>query len=456
MLTGIHYIYIVFIFIVLITMSLKKDTLVPCILGIFCMGLYASQSIVFSIGTIFNAFVVASKELIGIILVISIIVSLSKVLEEIKATELMVTPFIKVIKNRTSAFFSVGIIMLILSWFFWPSPATALVGAIFLPIAIKAGLPAIGVAMAINLFGHGLALSTDFVIQGAPTITAAAAGVSVSAIMNDGMILYWVMAIVSIGVAYFMLERDIKRGKVPMSDRIRVSSNKSYTNKAKISSILVPLGFMLDVVCMFIFDLKGGDATALIGGTAVLLLIIITAINFNKYSFEKVTKYIQSGFRFGIEIFSPIIPIAAFFYLGQLGPFVDALGGSFLPETSQGILSDIGISLSNAIPMNKVMVCSIESTIGAITGLDGSGFSGISLAGSLAKVFSEAVQVNAAALASLGQITAIWVGGGTIVPWGLIPAAAICGVTPIELAKRNFAPVMIGMIVTTIVAMFIV
>ncbi|KXZ39455.1 hypothetical protein SAMN05661008_00359 [Alkalithermobacter thermoalcaliphilus JW-YL-7 = DSM 7308] len=455
MLTGVHYIYILFILIVLVTMALKRDTIIPCILGIFCISLYASKDIAFSVGTIFNSFIVATKELIGIILIISIIVSLSKALEEIKATQLIVTPFIKVIKNRTSAFFSVGIVMLILAWFFWPSPATALVGAIFLPIAVKAGLPAIGVAMAINLFGHGLALSTDFVIQGAPTITASAAGVGVIDIIKEGMILYWTMAITSIGIAYYMLERDIRKGKIRVQTDIQDVESQTYTKEAKISAFIVPLGFLIDIVLMFMLDLKGGEATALIGGTAIILLMAICFINYKKDCLEKITSFIQGGFGFGIDVFSPIIPIAAFFYLGQLGPFVDSLGAGYLPETSQGILSDIGLALSNAIPMNKFMVCSIESTVGAITGLDGSGFSGISLAGSLAKVFGEAVKVNVAALAALGQITAIWVGGGTIVPWGLIPAAAICKVSPMELAKRNFIPVVIGMIVTTIVAMFI-
>ncbi len=455
MLTGIHLIYIIFIVIALVTMALRRDTLLPCIIGIFCIGLYASGDIVFSIGAIFNSFVVATKELIGIILVISIIVALSKALEEIRATQLIVSPFISIIKNRTSAFFSVGLVMLILSWFFWPSPATALVGVIFLPIAIKAGLPAIGVAMAINLFGHGLALSTDFVIQGAPTITAAAAGVSVSDIMLDGMVLYWVMAVVSISIAYYLLNRDIKKGKLKLSPSIDSTATVQPTKGAVFSAILVPLVFVADIICMFAFGLKGGEATALIGGTAVLALILIAVINFRKQSLEKVTTYIKSGFGFGIEIFSPIIPIAAFFYLGQLGPFSEAIGASFLPVNSQGILSDIGIALAQAIPMNKVMVCSIESAVGAITGLDGSGFSGISLAGSLAKVFAQAVNVRASVLAALGQITAIWVGGGTIVPWGLIPAAAICKVSPIELAKRNFIPVMIGIVVTTVVAILI-
>ena len=67
-------------------------------------------------------------------------------------------------------------------------------------------------AVAINLFGHGLALSTDFIIQGAPSITAGAAGIPVESVMTEGMPLFWVMAIVTISVAFYMLRRDIKNG----------------------------------------------------------------------------------------------------------------------------------------------------------------------------------------------------------------------------------------------------
>ncbi len=47
--------------------------------------------------------------------------------------------------------------------------------------------------------------------------------------------------------------------------------------------------------------------------------------------------------------------------------------------------------------------------MGAITGLDGSGFSGISLVGSLASVFGTAINASVGALAALGQISGIWV-----------------------------------------------
>lgn len=455
-LTGGHYIYILFMVIILVTMILKKDTIVPCILGIFCLGLFYTQDIVKSSVAVFNSFTVSLGELGPIILIIAVMIALSKALEDNKAINYMVKPFSKFIKNPTTAFFVVGIVMMLLSWFFWPTPAVALVGAIFLPVAIKAGLPAIGVAIALNLFGHGLALSTDFVIQGAPAITASAAGIEASQVISEGMPLYWIMGIVTIGTAFYLLRRDIKKGMFESELKdIDHEEIKEFNIKAKIATFLVLIGFALDIVAMYIFDLKGGDASALLGGTAVLLVIIINFMNHKQDCFDRTCKNIIDGFVFGIKIFGAIIPIAAFFYMGEVAPLT-AVFGEVLDPSSQGLLSDMGLTLSNMVPLNKLAVCSIQTVIGAITGLDGSGFSGISLIGSLATVFSEAVNASTGALCALGQIAGIWTGGGCLVPWGLISAAAICGVSPIELAKRNFKPIMIGFIVTTIAAVFII
>ncbi|WP_442780525.1 hypothetical protein, partial [Bacillus sp. Au-Bac7] len=43
-----------------------------------------------------------------------------------------------------------------------------------------------------------------------------------------------------------------------------------------------------------------------------------------------------------------------------------------------------------------------------------------------------------------------------LVPWALIPAAAICNVDPFELARRNLIPVAVGLFVTTIVAIILI
>ena len=175
---------------------------------------------------------------------------------------------------------------------------------------------------------------------------------------------------------------------------------------------------------MYKFDLKGGDATGLLGATALMLLIVINFMNNPKTTLDKVTDQLVGGFVFGIKIFAVIIPIAAFFYMGDM-PLVTVFG-DVLAEGSQGLLGDIGLVLSEAVPFNKVAAASIETVVGGITGLDGSSFSGMSLAGSTAAVFGTAIGANVGALSALGQIAATWVGGGCIVPWALAPAAAIC------------------------------
>lgn len=456
-LTGAHYIYIIFMVIVLITMIFKKESVVPCVIGIFCLGLFYTGNVVGALNGVFNSFCVALNELGGIILIIGIMVALSKALEENNAIDFMVKPFAKIIKNPTTAFFVSGIVMAIMSWFFWPSPACALIGAIFLPIAIRSGLPAMGLAVAMNLFGHGLALSTDFVIQGAPAITAGAAGIPIQSVITEGMPLYWVMAIVTIAVAFYMLRRDLKNGMFDEELAIARESEieiKEVGIKAKISVFVVAVAFILDIIGMFMFNLKGGDATALLGGTSVGLLVFVNALSDPKKCLDKVAEHIIHGFGFAISVFAVIIPIAAFFYLGDTP--ITSVFGDVLAKGSQGLLADIGIALSNAVPFNKVAAASIETIVGAITGLDGSGFSGMSLAGSLALVFGNAINANIAVLTALGQIAAIWVGGGCLVPWSLIAAAAICGVSPIELGKRNFIPIMVGFVVTTIVAIFLI
>ena len=106
---------------------------------------------------IFNSFVYATRELMPTIFIISLITAMSRILMASGINDELVSPFKGIIKNYWIAYWVIGIVMMILSWFFWPSPAVALIGALFLPIAKKAGLPPIGVAIAMNLFGHGIA-----------------------------------------------------------------------------------------------------------------------------------------------------------------------------------------------------------------------------------------------------------------------------------------------------------
>ena len=399
-LNSLHYIYILMVLIVMGTMIARRDTVLPCIIGLFVIGFAYSGKFVTTIQIMFNALVAAGSEFLGII--------------------------------------------------------TALIGALVVPCAVRAGLPVIGAAIAMNLFGHGIALSSDWIIQGAPGVTAKAAGLKDPTIITShGAPLFITMAVVTVGVAFYMLRKDMKANREKYAHEAlsyaETAAAVEPSGAAKIFAVLIPLAFIADVVAMLALDLKGGDATALIGGTALVLMSLVAAVEFKGEALEKVTDFVRDGFMFGIKVFAPVIVIGAFFFLGSEGTAKAILG-----QEATGLLTDIGLFLSQNTPLSAAPVAFIQLIIGGITGLDGSGFSGLPLVGGLAQTFSTAIKGDVGVLAALGQISAVWVGGGTIIPWGLIPVAAICGVEPMELARRNFIPVMLGFLATTIVAIFLI
>lgn len=460
-LTALHYAFLIFIILIIAAMIFKKDISLICIVGIFIIGLIGTESIYKSIMGVFNSFIYATKELMPTILIISVITAMSNVLSVSGINGDIVHPFKRVIKSYAVAYWVIGLVMMILSWFFWPSPAVALIGALFLPIARKAGLPAMGAAIAMNLFGHGIALSSDLVIQAAPKITADAAGIEVSKVVAASIPLTIVMAVVTTSVAFYMLRKDIKRGDLIIKEEIlqdeaeKENSHLISSNAIrKLLAVLIFVLFAVDIVIMYFAKLQGGDATALIGGTAIFILSLVSIIVYKANALENITSDLVKGLQFGFKIFGIVIPVAAFFYLGDSG-FIEIFG-EILPKSSNGIVNDLGVALANLVPLNSVISSITLTTVGAITGLDGSGFSGISLVGSIARLFSTAIGGGGETLTALGQIAGIWVGGGTLVPWALIPVAAICGIDAFELAKRNVKPVAIGLAVTTIVAMLLI
>ncbi len=399
-------------------MIIRRDTTIICIIGIFLLSFTATSSLTGSISGVFSSFIYAITELLPTILIISIIVSMSKALITTGVNDMMISPFARFIKTPTLAYWVIGLVMMIISFFFWPSPAIALLGAVLLPVALRAGLPALGVAMAMNLFGHGIALSGDFVIQAAPKLTADAAGLPVSDVIQASVPLVITMGVVTTVTAFIFLKRDLKNGTLPVqaSPLIEAAENTEKVQMPlvlkRILALLIPILFALNVWAMFTFNLQGGDATALIGGTSLFILMIISIIGHQNKGLEKTTSYLIEGFQFGFKVFGPVIPIAAFFYLGDAG--FTSIIGDFLPKGSHGIVNDLGVAISSVVPLNEQIAAVTVMTIGAITGLDGSGFSGISLVGSISQLFATAIGSGTATLTALGQVAGIWVGGGTL------------------------------------------
>lgn len=467
MLTPLHYAYLIGVIAILAVMVRRRDTPAVCIAFLFILGVIGLGSVAGGIMTVFNAVLYAAREFMEVIATIALVTALSKCLKDLGSDYLMMVPMSRVMKTPSLTWWILGLTMFLFSLFLWPSPSVALVGAIMLPFAVKAGLNPLAAAMAMNLFGHGFALSYDFVIQGAPGVSAGAAGVSSADILTQAAPVFWVMGIATVVSAFLLNRRTMgtqsvvpagprlfgggegaDSGELPSGGDGGVSGTGGFSRKPAAShkaamtlAILTPLAFLADILMMFAFNLKGGDATSLVSGTAALVMCAGAALGFKGRFLEKVTDYVTDGFLFAIRIFAPVIIIGAFFFLGGSG-ITTIMGDLF----QSGIMNDWAVWLAHNAPLNKYMAALIQMVVGALTGLDGSGFSGLPLTGSLARTFGLAVGASVPVLASLGQITAIFVGGGTIVPWGLIPVAAICDVSPLELARKNLLPVLIGFI----------
>ncbi|MDK2965923.1 citrate transporter [Lacrimispora sp.] len=448
-LTPMHYLYLIGVLTILTVMIIRRDTPLVCIAFLFLIGFVGLGSVTGGIMTIFKAIVFAAKEFMDIIATIALITALSKCLKDLGSDYIMMIPMAKVMKSPAAAWWILGLSMFVFSLFLWPSPSVALIGAIVLPFALKAGLDPLAAAIAMNLFGHGFALSYDLVIQGAPSISAGAAAISPSDILTKGRPLFLVMGIVTTASAYLLNRKQMK----DCCSQVRIQNIEEPQNSEFASifmAILTPLFFAADIILMLVFELKGGDATSLVSGTAVVIMCIGAYSGFGIHALEKVTIYVTDGFLFAIRIFAPVIIIGAFFFLGGNG-ISSILGDQF----QRGILNDWAIWLAQNSPLNKYMAAILQMAAGSLTGLDGSGFSGLPLTGALAGTLGIAVKASVPILASLGQITAIYVGGGTIVPWGLIPVAAICSVNPLDLARKNILPVFLGFAATFIVACFL-
>lgn len=443
-LTPLHYVYLIGVIVILTVMVLRRDTPAVCIAFLFLLGITGLGSITGGIMTVFNSILYAAREFMEIIATIALVTALSKCLRELGSDYLMMVPMARIMKNPSVTWWILGITMMVFSLFLWPSPSVALVGAIMLPFAVRAGLKPLAAAMAMNLFGHGIALSYDFVIQGAPSISAGAAEITTQAILTEGRPIFWVMGITTV-LAGFLLNRSSMADPGRLSAvSISEKAGRTPPSAAAVTiAILTPLAFAADIILMLSFNLKGGDATSMVSGTAILVMCIGAALGFPKKSLEKITEYVTEGFLFAIRIFAPVIIIGAFFFLGGSG--ISAIMGN---QFEGGIMNDWAIWLAHHAPLNKYMAALLQMVVGSLTGLDGSGFSGLPLTGSLAHTFGSAVDASVPVLAALGQVSAIFVGGGTIVPWGIIPVAAICNVSALELARKNLVPVLIGFLCT--------
>ncbi|TCJ03977.1 hypothetical protein [Cytobacillus praedii] len=471
-LTAAHWMYLIGTCIIIITMLFRQNVVVPSIIVTFLVGWIFTGSFTAGLQTIFNGSLVAAGELFNIFLIIAIMTALLHSLKSIGSDQQMITPFQKVMKNGHISFWVIIFVTYAISLFFWPTPAVPLVGALLIPVAVRSGLPPIGAAIAISLAGQGMALSSDYVIQIAPTLTATAAGIDVAPVADRAFVLSIITGAAAIIIAYFMLKKHILKpsGKHlsawensgQINDELQVEARQEKKGKYSLFfAILVPVTFLIIVIYMALAkfsdalpSIEGGTGAALIGGASAVLLILTAAFRDVRSSLNNVSDHLVKGFVFAFKAMGPVIPIAGFFFIGSGDLSAKILNTG--AENAPSFLFDLVVAGQQYIPESAFIAGFGILIIGAITGLDGSGFSGLPLVGSLSGALGDSVGVDAATLSAIGQMGSVWVGGGTLIAWSsLVAVAGFAKVPVMELVRKSFLPVIIGLILSTIVGLLI-
>lgn len=470
-LTIVHYLYGLITLAIILTMVFKKDVVMPALLGTFLIGWLYKGSLIDGFTTIFHANLVAAQELFSIFLIITFMIALLHSLRDLGADQKMIEPIQKVMVNGHISFFVLFAVTYIISLFFWPTPAVPLICALLVPAAIRSGLPAMTAAVVIAISGQGMALSSDYIIQVAPSLSATSAGIATDLVADQSFILSIIAGITALAIAYILNRNKIRSENDPLNERDlsnmrlqKESNNQAETNHLntwrKIFALLVPLT-LTGVVLYMVYSklesgrmggLEGGDGAAFVGGVAVILLLLSTVAFGKQRSLSYITSHITDGFVFAFKAMGPVIPIAGFFFLGS-NEFSHRILG--LEEAGPSILFDLVQATQSYLPESSLLLAFSILIIGIITGLDGSGFSGLPLTGALSGALATE-EIAPETLAAIGQMGAVWTGGGTLVAWSsLIAIAGFCGVSAIELVQKNFIPVIIGLVLSTVVAVIL-
>jgi hypothetical protein len=555
-LTAAHWIFLAGVVVILATMVMRKNIVVPAVLATFLTALVYTGSLVKGISTVFNASLTAATSLFNIFLIIAMVTAMLRSLEGLGADRRMVAPFRKVMRNGHLAWWTLVIVTYFISLFFWPTPAVPLIGAVLIPVAIRAGLRPLAAGFTVAVAGQGMALSSDYVIRVAPGLSAKAASTSATVVADRAFVLSLIVGGVALAIGYAMELRKIRRpsdewlndwesaadrgalvtdtdevidedpfgpggvsagggarpggtvgpggpggsGGVATEERELVGVGaathlstpveqqivghgialrgtpagqpmpaEAHTIDpiekplaSRIFAILVPVAYLALIVYMVIAsvsdsvaDLQGGDAAALVGGIGVLVMIGATFARNRATFLEQSAEHIVDGLVFAFKAMGVVLPIAGFFFLGN-GDFSASIMG--LGENAKGpaFLYDLVVAGQQHLPTNGLITAFGILIVGMVAGLEGSGFSGLPLTGSLAGSLAHGAGVSSPTLAAIGQMGNIWSGGGTLVAWSsLLAVAGFARVPVVELARRCFLPVVAGLVVCTVIGVLV-
>ncbi|WP_144460644.1 hypothetical protein [Siminovitchia fortis] len=475
-----HWLYLLVTVIVIGTMLFRRGIVLPIIIGTFLVAAVYKGNVVSGFQAVFNANLVAAKELFSIFLIISLMIALLNALKGLGADQRLILPIQKIMVNGHVSFIILFATTYIISLFFWPTPAVPLICALLVPAAVRAGVPVMAAAMVVVISGQGMALSSDYIIQVAPVISATAAGINKALITDKLMVLSLITGFSALSIVYFSVRKVMSQETAQSEEDIKMQESlfeeagelaatveedaeivQRKEKWGKIFAVIVPLSMLAVMIYMFQFKITGGsgfegtDGAAFVGGVATILLVLATIALNRIHALDQISEHLTDGFVFAFKAMAPVIPIAGFFFMGS-SDFTPAILSLGEDAATPAFLFDAIQAGQVYIPQNSLFAGYGILLIGIITGLDGSGFSGLPLTGALSGALASGASIDASTMAAIGQMGAIWTGGGTIIAWSsLVAVAGFLKISPIELARRNFIPVMVSLLIATTVAILL-
>ena len=118
-----HLVYIAFVFGILYLMYSKRDTVLFTLVGLFVVSTLATQSLIGGAQGVFNAVYQAAIGMFIIPILIAVIYAMASMMKETGTDYIMVAPLRGLLGNPRWSFWILGIIMFVLSLFFWPTAA---------------------------------------------------------------------------------------------------------------------------------------------------------------------------------------------------------------------------------------------------------------------------------------------------------------------------------------------
>jgi hypothetical protein len=460
-LTAAHWIYLLGVLAIIVTMARRVNVVLPAMLATFITAYAFSGKPTIAFESIFMGSLVAGKELFNIFLVIAMMIALLNSLTRISADTAMIRPFRVVMRNGHLAYLVLGVATYIVSLFFWPTPTVPLMAGILLPAAIAAGLSPMGTALCLAVAGEGTALSSDYVLKVAPGISANAAGVPLMAVADKALVLSLITGGVAFLLCYLSIRKDIRVPSISHLAASRLSLSPTMKKWSNLVAIITPVAFLAIFVDMLLPKLvpsfqapQGAAAAAMVGGVAGLLMLAVAVIGDGRNAFKSVAVHFTEGLVYAFRAMAQVLPIAGFFFIGVAtlaGPILGIGAGHKAP----GFLFELVRAADFWIPRNRVFATFGVLISGMVTGIDGSGFAGLPLTGAISGALGRALNIDVSTLAAVGQMGSVWT-GKTLTAWSaVVMVAAFARVSVLDVVRKLFFPVVCGLVVATVFAIVV-